>query len=263
MSLARQQQALLQALWQPRHADAMQLIADGGLLERSASQNGCQRGLKAYRSQAQALAVRALAAAYPVVAQLLGEGNFEPVARSLWQRHPPARGDIAQWGAELASHMASLADLVDQEPYLPDVARAEWALHTIATAPDAQPEPTSFSLLAQREPDSLSLVLSPGVSCFESAFPVASIVSAHREGQAALQEAGERLRAGVAETALVWRQGLKPRLRQALPGETAFITALQENRSLLDSLEAAQGLDFNAWLGLAVQQGLVLAVREL
>ncbi len=262
MNLARQQQQLLEALWHPQHLDAMQLIADGALVERAAGRNGWERGLKAYRSQAQALAVRALGAAYPVVAQLLGEENFEPLARSLWLRHPPARGDMAQWGAEFAAHMASLPGLVAEEPYLPDVARTEWALHAIATACDAQRDPASFSLLAQGDPAGLTLVLSPGACCVESRHPVVSIVSAHLEGQPTLQEAGERLRAGVSESAVVWRQGFKPRLRQALPGEAAFIAALQEKRFLADSLEAAQGLDFNAWLVLAVQQGLVLAVRE-
>lgn len=263
MNLARQQQGLLQALWQPRHADAMQLIAEDDLVERAAGRNSLERGLQAYRSQAQALAVRALGAAYPVVAQVLGEENFEPLARSHWQQHPPVRGDMGQWGLQLAAHIESIADLVGEEPYLPDVARAEWALHAIATAADARPDSASFSLLAERDPAALALVLSPGATCIASAWPVASIVNAHLIGEPALPAAGERLRAGVAEAALVWRHGLKPRLRLAADGEAAFIAALQENRSLADSLAAAPGLDFNAWLAPAVQQGLLVAVREL
>lgn len=263
MRLAAQQQALLQALWQPRHADATQLIAECGVLTRAAAPFEWERGLKAYRSQAQVLAARALAAAYPVVAQLLGQENFEPLARSLWQRHPPLRGDIAQWGESLALHIESLADLVAQEPYLADVARAEWALHLAATAPDAQPDPGSFGLLTERAPDAVTLVLCPGVACVCSAYPVASIVTAHLEGEPTLEESGQRLRAGIAEAALVWRQGLRPRLRRAMAGEPSFIAALQAGCSLLDALEAAPELNFNAWLAPAVQGGLAIGVREL
>jgi hypothetical protein len=263
MSLARQQQELLQALWRARHGDAIESIAESALLARAAGQNSWERGLKAYRSQAQALAVRALAAAYPVVAQLLGDENFEPLARSLWQRHPPVRGDLGQWGGKLAAQIEALCELAAQEPYLADVARCEWALHTLATAADARRQPASFALLAERDAATVTLVLSPGVTCIASAFPVASIVAAHLETQPSLEQAGERLRAGIAETALAWRDGVQPRLRQALAGEPAFIAALQENRSLLDSLEAAPGLQFDAWLLLAVQQGLAVAVREL
>ena len=263
MNLARQQQQLLEALALPRHADALKFIANSVVLTRGPGPNDWDRGLRAYRSQAHALAQRALAAAYPVVAQLLGEENFAALARSLWQRHPPRRGDLAQWGGELAQHIASQPELHAEEPYLPDVARAEWSLHALATAPDAQVEAGSFGLLTTRDPAAVGLVLCPGAACIASAWPVASIVLAHLEGEPTLAEAGERLRAGVSETALVWRQGFQPRLRPALPGEPAFVAALQENRSLHDSLEAAPGLDFSAWLLRAAQSGLLAAVREL
>ncbi len=263
MSLARQQALLLQALALPRHADAMELIADSALAAGTPGRNDLERGLQAYRSQAQALAVRTLSAAYPVVAQLLGEENFEALARSLWRQHPPARGDLAQWGGQLPAYIEEQAALAQEEPYLADVARAEWALHAIATAPDGEADPGSLALLASADPARLALVLSPGATCIASAYPVASILGAHLEGEPSLEEAGRRLRAGEAQTALAWRQGFKPRLRRALPHEAAFIAALQERRPLLDSLAAAPGLDFQAWLPLAAQTGLLLAARDL
>jgi len=263
MNLARQQQQLLEALALPRHADAMDFIANRTVLARAGAPNEWDRGLRAYRSQSHALAQRALAAAYPVVAQLLGEENFEPLARSLWQRHPPVRGDLAQWGGELASFLAAQPGLAEQEPYLPDVARAEWALHAIATAPDAQPDPGSWGLLATADPGALALVLSPGTVCIDSRYPVASIVAAHLEGRPSLQEAGALLRDNVAETAVVWRQGLRPRLRCAAAGEPEFLAALQEQRSLANALNGAPALDFSAWLPAAAQEGLLVAVRPL
>lgn len=261
--LAAQQQALLQALYVLRHQDAMKIVATCARPERAGGQNRLERGLQAYRSNGHALAQRVLSAAYPVLAQLMGTEGFDALSRHFWQSHPPVRGDMAQWGAGFADFIETLAELMHEEPYLADVARLEWALHTVATQADGQAEIPSFTLLESREPSDTALVLSPGVQCLPSAFPVVSIVQSHLMGSPTLEEAGERLRAQVAETALVWRYGLKPSLRQAMAGEAVFIAALQENRSLADSLSAAGEFDFKQWLVPAVQTGLLLGARAL
>lgn len=243
MSLALQQQSLLQALWSRGPA-----LAEGYWV----------RGLAAYRSNALELAPRALGGAYPVVRQLLGEDNLRALAQSLWLHHAPRRGDLAQWGSELAAHIESLPDLREEEPFMADVARVEWLLHVAATARDATLDTVSLGLLTQADPADFTLVLCPGAACLASPYPVVSIVNAHLTGQPTLQEAGRRVNVGLNETALVWRQGFAPMLRMTLRGEAAFVAALQERRSLADSLEAAQELDFGQWLTPAVQTGLLV-----
>ena len=263
LTLAEQQNALLQALRQPRHEEAAAFAAARGGLVADAGGGQWRRGLTAYRSNAHALAQRALEGAYPAVAQLLGEDNFAALARSLWAAHPPLLGDVAQWGGDLAAHIESLADLAAQEPFMADVARVEWLLHRAATAADARLDAPSLQLLAMQDPSGFTLALCPGAGCVASAYPVASIVNAHTAGEPSLEEAGRRLRGGRAETALVWREGFKPRLREALPGEAALVAALQAGRSLADSLQAAPGLDFGAWLANAAQSGLLVGAAEL
>jgi hypothetical protein len=56
---------------------------------------------------------------------------------------------------------------------------------------------------------------------------------------------------------------LRPDVRLAQPGEHEFIAALQDGRSLADSLQAAPGLDFGPWLALAVQEQLLLGAVSL
>ncbi|MEO8022432.1 DNA-binding domain-containing protein [Polaromonas sp.] len=262
-ALAAQQQALLQALYLPRHADAIKIVATHVRPERAGGQNHLERGLQAYRSNGHALAQRVLSAAYPVLAQLMGEENLEGLSRHFWQRQPPTRGDMAQWGAGFPALLETLSELMQQEPYLADVARVEWALHAAATQADGQTDLPSFALLESRDPTGLALVLSPGAQCLPSVFPVVSIVRSHLAGEPTLEEAGARVRMQMAETALVWRQGLKPALRHAQAGEAVFIAALQENRSLADSLSATPELDFQQWLVPAVHTGLLLGARAL
>jgi len=123
-----------------------------------------QRGLAAYRTNANALAERALQAAFPVVAELIGFESFALMARQFWHRHPPERGDLAWWGAALPDFLAHDPQLADV-PYLADVARVEWALHRIASAADAPVQPASFELLNQQDPDTVTLQLPPTATC--------------------------------------------------------------------------------------------------
>jgi hypothetical protein len=254
MNLATQQQAMLQAVFGSW---------DEAALRGTAAQNDALRvrGLQAYRSNGHALAQRALNAAFPVTAQMLHEENFYALSRAFWHACPPVKGDIAQWGADLADFMAKAPQLID-EPHVPYVARVEWALHVAATAADKHRNPASFALLMEHDPSRLELVTAAGLCVVNSPWPVVSIVNAHVAPELQLEHAAQRLRAGIGEAAVIWRQGFKPVLRDAVPGEPAMLSALLAGQSLAQALDAAllsnSEFDFNAWLVLAVRDGLVV-----
>lgn len=252
-ALALQQQQLLESLFVPETESAIKNIAI------CADSMGA-RGLKAYQSNGHALAERALLAAYPVLAQMLGGESFAALARALWHACPPQRGDVAQWGDTLADFVATSPQLAD-EPYLANVARVEWALHTCASAADAELQPATLALLGSHNLDTLRLQLAPGTTVVCSPWPTASLVQAHLQTGVTLAEAATRLRAGQAEDVVVWRQGYRPRLRQAVPGEVVFVFTLLQGHSLGLALDAAPQLDINGWLTDAVQSGLLLAVH--
>ena len=266
-ALARQQQALLGALFIWPSENAIKHIADYAFWTG-------ERGLKAYQTNGHELALRALLAAYPVLAQLLGDGSFAALARAFWHSHPPTQGDLAQWGAGLGAFVQASDQLVD-EPYLGDMARLEWALHTCAGSADKTADPASFALLMDHDPAGLTLVLAPGCAVLPSAWPIASILWAHLPGHltdplktpltaaSAFDAAAQQLRDRVAQTAIVWRQGHLPRAREAGPGEAALLTGLLAGDSLDAAITAAPDLDFNTWLPMAVQTGLLLAAQTL
>nr|WP_295772908.1 putative DNA-binding domain-containing protein [Rhodoferax sp.] len=254
-TLAAQQQLLLDALLAWPAGNAIKNIATN-------TQDPRARGLKVYQANGHALALSALQAAYPVVAQLIGDEGFADLARALWHAQPVKRGDVAQWGEGLAEFLQISAQLQD-DPYLPDVARAEWALHQCAGASDAELDLTTLALLTTHEPEHLQLRAAPGCAVVRSRWPVASILGAHLEGSPSMQEAGAQLRRGEAQDAVVWRAGLRPRMRLALAGEADALRVLLDGGSLAQSLDAAPELDFGQWLPVAVQTGLVLAVHAV
>ena len=268
--LAREQQALLHAVLDERDDSSLwpHVRRDG--VDATLS----RRGLQAYQANGLALAERALGAAYPVLAQLIGDESFAPLARHFWRRHPPCRGDMACWGDGLAGFLEASSQLAD-EPYLGDVARIEWALHRAAAAADAQADPHSFALLSSADPTEVTLTLGTGVLLLASAYPVASIVNAHLLDEPALADAAALLHAGAAESVLVWRQGFRPRVRAVTAAEYALLAALQAGSTLDTALDdaltraaavapdTAAAFSFEHWLGRAVRDGLVTGARRL
>ena len=254
-TLARQQSLLLQfILGTASLSDALGAELNEPLADR---------GLQAYRANGQALAERALSAAFPVVLQMMGEESFAPLARYFWSQQPPQRGDMAQWGGGLADFLDAAPQLIDA-PYFGDVARIEWALHSAASAPDAAPDVASFALLSDA-PDA-TLTLSPGLFMLASAYPVVSLVNAHLAGNPSVRDAFDELESAVAEHAVVWRQGLKPCCRRSSVFEHALLQGLQSHQPLEQALsQAIQATDdqqaaefnFNSWLTESVQRGLV------
>ena len=247
-----------------RQRDAAALASQTRHSERFA------RGFAAYRANAGALAERALAAAYPVVQQLIGEDSFAALARDHWQHQPPQRGDIAQWGNSLAAFVAAAPTLAD-EPYLADVARLEWAIHEAASATDDDAAPYGFEAL-QNESSWPGLRLLPraGTQLIVSAHPIQAIVDAHTDGAAGAATAASAataisadrfdavrtaFAAGTAQSVLVWRDGWKVRHAVVPHATLRFTQSVLRGDGLLKALkDSGDEFDFEGWLIDALQK---------
>ena len=235
------------------------LDALGAWLRDSAPR--ARRGLQAYAANAGALAERALAAAFPTIAQLVGEASFSALARAFWQAQPPVRGDLAQWGDALPGYIAADPQLAG-EPYLADVARLDWAVHLAEQASNAGEAAISLERLATEDPDSLWLHLAAGTALRSSPHPVATIWLAHRSSAtgrfAAVREAFAR---GVGEHALVWCQGYRAQVCALPEAAAGFTRGVLAGLSLGQALDAASpDFSFEPWLLTALQQGWLAAV---
>lgn len=126
----------------------------------------------------------ALAGAYPVIRQLVGDDFFRFLARGFIEQYPSRSANLHHYGAELADFVASF------EParalvYLPDVAALEWACHVAYFVEDEAV--LVIGELAQIAPERYSeLVLRTHQSCHlsRSRYPIAAIWHAHQPGAA-------------------------------------------------------------------------------
>lgn len=252
---ALRQQMLLRALWRDGDATPLQ----GWLRQPD------DAGLAAYRGNAGAVAERALASAFPTVAALVGEAPFGALARHFWRRHPPLRGDLAQWGAALPEFIADSAQLAG-EPYLADSARLDWLVHQAGQAADAPGAPPAVERLGRDDAGALRLDLAPGAALLDSAWPVAAIWQAH---QAAISDddddrfapVREAFARGQPERAFVVREGFAVRVHALGDADARFTAALLAGQPLAAALDAAgPAFAFDQWLARALGARWLVAI---
>jgi hypothetical protein len=252
---ALRQQQLLRALWRRGAEPSLSLwLRESG--ERAA------QGLAAYRGNAGAIAERALAAAFPTVQQLVGDESFAQLARAVWHRFPPQRGDLAQFGAALPGWIEADPQLAS-EPYLADVARIDWAVHAIEQAADVEQPPAGLALLGEMEPARLRVRLRPGLVLVASPWPVVTIWQAHqRAGEQRFAAVRAAFEARAHETALVTRIGWRAEVKALDAPSAAFTLALQRGVDLGQALdEVGAALAFDQWLQRALTNHWLQAIE--
>lgn len=137
-ALAQDQQAFASGLFDPAHAPhAIAPLAPHAQLEHR---------FALYRGNLSATWHKVLTAAYPVIAQLVGDEFFEALSKAYGRAYPSDSGDLNRFGVHFAAFLSSFPH-VAALPYLPDMATLEWTLHRAHYAPGA-PFATAGALAA-------------------------------------------------------------------------------------------------------------------
>ncbi|BCK88738.1 hypothetical protein MIZ01_2544 [Sideroxyarcus emersonii] len=226
-----------------------------------------QRGIEVYRNNHRGNLHDALAGAYPVIRQLVGEEFFRLLARHFIERHPSRSGDLHRYGAGMAEFLAHF-EPVRRLAYLPDMAKLEWAYHRAYFAADTAPfDLTRLAGIAPEAYAALTWRLHPSCTLLASAFPIMAIWQAHQDGPPAALDID--LDSGGASL-LVCRNGLDGAIFNIAPDSHCWLEQLQQGSTLETATEttlsAHPGFDLastlHRWLELGVLTDFDMAQEE-
>jgi hypothetical protein len=164
-----------------RFAEAL-VDPDAHVPEGLTSARGMRDGMRfaVYRNNLHVGLVEALAKAFPVTKRLVGEAFFRGLARAFVAQHKPRSPLLMRYGDGFPAFVAGFAPARGL-PYLPDLARLEYAWQEAYHAAEA--EPLRAALLAGRTDErlfGLSLQPHPATRLICSNHAIGSIWAAHQ-----------------------------------------------------------------------------------
>lgn len=232
MSALRELQSTVLSTLLGQDDAAATLVRDNGLA-------GARR-LQVYRNNMFTSLTDALAAVYPVIARLVGEGFFAAAAQEYIRVHPSRSGNVHDFGSAFPDFLASFRGAAAL-PYLADVARLEWAYHQVFHATEQPPlDPRRIAEVSENAQPSLCLVLQPALRLLASPYPILRIWQVNQAGYAdaaevSLDEGGIHL--------LVRQRQLEIEFWTLGAGEFALLSRLADDDTLGDAVAAALAVE--------------------
>jgi hypothetical protein len=195
--------------------------------------------LRVYRHHVSHSLSAALAATFPTVQALVGEGFFRSLAQGFVAETLPAQPVLAEYGAGFPAFVAVHEQARDL-PYLADIAHLDWALNVAFHSPESR-RLTAADLagIAAEQLPSVSIALPEGASLIHSRYPIDRIWKASQPGASADTV---DLGAGRADL-LVLRRADDAAFIALEAGEAAFVAALAEGASLEIAAERTLSAD--------------------
>jgi hypothetical protein len=205
--------------------------------------------LQVYRNNVAVGLTEALKAVHPAVARLVGDEFFAHAADRYIHRHPPASGNLHDFGAVFAGFLA-VFDPARGLDYLPDVARLEWAWHEAFHAADAGPlDPGRLADVPADRYGVLRFHLHPSARLLVSNYPILRIWEVNQEDYSGdqtvdLDAGGDRL--------LIIRRRLDVLVERLSPGDHTLLAGFARGegfeRACTAALAAEPGFDIPAAL---------------
>lgn len=222
-----------------------------------AAGNPAGRRFSVYRNNVAVSLTEALETGFPVIAKLLGEANFKPIAGLYLRQSPPDVPVMMHYGATFPQFLQDFQPL-QHLGYLADVARVELAMRHSYHAADSTGVPGDA--LAQVDPEDLPnvrLKLAPSLEVIRSHWPIYDIWAFNTYDDHPKPEAR-------AQNVVVMRPEFDP-LPHLLPaGGATFISAIERGETLGQAAETtgelAEDFDLGTVLGLLLQGGAITEI---
>ena len=196
--------------------------------------------LAIYRNNINASLVNTLKNTYPLILALLGEDFFMMAAKEYIRQYPSRSGNLHDYGQYLSFFLECYQPVHDLM-YLTEVAEFEWACHITYLAADHPPfAQQSLSAFTPEQYEQLHFILNPASSLKRFHYPILDMVDLCKTNQ---QNTIDLHSGGV--NLLMIRRELDLSLIALAKADFVFLEALQNNRTLIDALHAAQHVDAN------------------
>ncbi|MBJ2215110.1 putative DNA-binding domain-containing protein [Pseudomonas carnis] len=244
---------------QPTFAEAL-LAPQATCPEGVFSSNGAEPASRfaVYRNNVHNALINALAAAYPVARQLVGDEFFRAMAGLYAQAHPPTSPLINEYGGTFADFIQGF-EPAWSVPYLADVARLERLRVRAYHAADClvlDQHCVLRQLQGCAQLGQLRVGLHPSLATLESSYAVVSVWAAHQADGAIAS-----LNPWHAQGGLVLRQGLVVKVFAIDRGSVTFINRLNQGAGLemaiADALKASDEFDLHLCLTLLISHDAI------
>lgn len=195
-----------------------------------------------YRNNVTVALIDALRAGFPVLAKLLGDQNFDQMARLFARAHPPSSPLMMHYGDALPAFLDTFAPLA-HIGYLPDVARLELALRRSYHAADGIP--MDATRLGTIDPDVLMqtrMRMAPAVQVVSSRWPILDIWRYN------MVEGAPKPRR-IPQAVLVTRTEYDPEPHGVSASQAAWLTAILADATLEDAVDIATDIEADFALG--------------
>jgi uncharacterized protein len=205
-----------------------------------------------YRNNSAVGEIGALKEQFPTVLQLVGDNAFSGLARAFARKNPPRSPILGDYGDEFPDFVADFlaSQGAEETPFLPDVARLDWACLRALRAEEA--EPCDVARLAALDPARIGAARArthPALAVVASNWPLLAL----RDPEAPAIDDWR------AETILVLRPQSEARLIEISPGAAAFVHACAKGATLAEAAEtgakAEDYFDFGGTLVALTQAG--------
>lgn len=233
MSALREMQAQFAQFVYARQPTEQSAIVDGIAPSGVISPAG---RMSIYRNNTLVGLSKALANAYPVIKQLVGDEFFDHLAQQFIFEYPSQNGDLAHYGEHFADFLQR-CEACQSLVYLPDVARLEYAFNLAYAAPGQGP--IDLALLAEVDPadyEQLHFSLHPSSTLLQSDYPIADIWSVNQadadpNATISLDQGGCQL--------LICRPEMAVKIMPVSLADFAFLEACRHNQSFGEACDRA------------------------
>lgn len=212
-----------------------------------------------YRNNVAVSLTEALITAFPVIYKLVGDEFFRAVVGVFLRQHPPNSPLMMFYGDQFADFLDGF-EPAKQLPYLPDMARVEFAIRHAYHAADATAlEPQALQDIAPDDLMESMLQFAPAVQVIRSEWPIFGIYRANTQADAPKPRMQP-------EDILIARPEFDPVVEPLPAGGSTLVNALLRGDTFGAAFEAASqigGFDLSQTLGLLLgAQCITHVIRE-